>query len=127
MIVYGQWHPEQPPIRGSGPPLRNPSGAFEIVSQKPHKLPRKEKSFASRMFCRPRSSRIARGKPEDDKIDVAPLEHISFIEWDNVILYGSVRAGPRSGPLTSFLKGYFDSNLGGTLSCEKSSLRFATS
>jgi len=28
------------------------------------------------------------GKPEDDKIDVALLEHISPIEWDNVILYG---------------------------------------
>ena len=27
-------------------------------------------------------------KPEDDKIDVALLEHISPIEWDNVILYG---------------------------------------
>ena len=28
------------------------------------------------------------GKPEDDKIDVALLEHISPIEWDNVIVYG---------------------------------------
>ena len=27
-------------------------------------------------------------KPENDKIDVALLEHISPIEWDNVILYG---------------------------------------
>ena len=27
-------------------------------------------------------------EPEDDKIDVALLEHISPIEWDNVILYG---------------------------------------
>jgi TnpA family transposase len=27
-------------------------------------------------------------KPEHDKIDVALLEHISPIEWDNVILYG---------------------------------------
>jgi len=27
-------------------------------------------------------------KPEDDKIDVALVEHISPIEWDNVILYG---------------------------------------
>jgi len=26
--------------------------------------------------------------PEDDKIDVALVEHISPIEWDNVILYG---------------------------------------
>ena len=27
-------------------------------------------------------------KPEDDKIDVALLERISPIKWDNVILYG---------------------------------------
>ena len=34
-------------------------------------------------------SRIVRWcKPEDDKIDMALLEHISPIEWDNVILYG---------------------------------------
>jgi TnpA family transposase len=34
-------------------------------------------------------SRVVRWcKPEDDKIDVALLEHISPIEWDNVILYG---------------------------------------
>jgi Tn3 transposase DDE domain len=33
-------------------------------------------------------SRVVRWcKPEDDKIDVAMLEHISPIEWDNVILY----------------------------------------
>jgi hypothetical protein len=25
---------------------------------------------------------------QDDKLDVALLEHISPIEWDNVILYG---------------------------------------
>ena len=25
---------------------------------------------------------------EDDKIDVALLEHVSAIEWDHVILYG---------------------------------------
>ena len=34
-------------------------------------------------------SRVVRWcKPEDDKIDLALLEHISPIEWDNVILYG---------------------------------------
>jgi TnpA family transposase len=34
-------------------------------------------------------SRVVRWcKPEEDKIDVAVLEHISPIEWDNVILYG---------------------------------------
>ena len=34
-------------------------------------------------------SRVVRwGKPEDDKIDVALLDHVSPIEWDNVILYG---------------------------------------
>ena len=34
-------------------------------------------------------SRVVRWcKPEDDKIDIALLEHISPIEWDNVILYG---------------------------------------
>jgi TnpA family transposase len=34
-------------------------------------------------------SRVVRWcKPEDDKIDVTLLEHISPIEWDNVILYG---------------------------------------
>jgi TnpA family transposase len=34
-------------------------------------------------------SRVVRWcKPEEDKIEVALLEHISPIEWDNVILYG---------------------------------------
>jgi len=34
-------------------------------------------------------SRVVRWcKPEDDKIDVTLLEHVSPIEWDNVILYG---------------------------------------
>ena len=34
-------------------------------------------------------SRVVRWcKPEEDKIDVSLLEHISPIEWDNVILYG---------------------------------------
>jgi hypothetical protein len=34
-------------------------------------------------------SRVVRWcQPEDEKIDVAPLEHVSPIEWDNVILYG---------------------------------------
>ena len=34
-------------------------------------------------------SRVVRGcHPEDDKIDVTQLEHVSPIEWDNVILYG---------------------------------------
>jgi hypothetical protein len=34
-------------------------------------------------------SRVVRScKPENDKIDVAALEHISPIEWDNVILSG---------------------------------------
>src|SRR3954451_23840848 len=34
-------------------------------------------------------SRVVRWcKPEEDKIDVTLLEHISPIEWDNVILYG---------------------------------------
>ena len=31
---------------------------------------------------------MRRCEPEDDKIDVAPLEHINPIEWDNVIRYG---------------------------------------
>ena len=34
-------------------------------------------------------SRVVRWcQPEDDKLDVALLEHVSPIEWDNVILYG---------------------------------------
>ena len=34
-------------------------------------------------------SRVVRwGQSEDEKIDVARLEHVSPIEWDNVILYG---------------------------------------
>ncbi len=34
-------------------------------------------------------SRVVRWcQPEDEKIDVALLEHVSPIEWDNVILYG---------------------------------------
>jgi TnpA family transposase len=34
-------------------------------------------------------SRVVRWcQPEDDQIDVALLEHVSPIEWDNVILYG---------------------------------------
>ena len=34
-------------------------------------------------------SRVVRwGQSEDEKIDVALLEHVSPIEWDNVILYG---------------------------------------
>jgi TnpA family transposase len=34
-------------------------------------------------------SRVVRWcQREDDKIDVALLEHVSPIEWDNVILYG---------------------------------------
>jgi TnpA family transposase len=31
---------------------------------------------------------VRRCQPEDEKIDVALLEHVSPIEWDNVILYG---------------------------------------
>jgi hypothetical protein len=34
-------------------------------------------------------SRVVRWcQPEEEKIDVALLEHVSPIEWDNVILYG---------------------------------------
>ena len=34
-------------------------------------------------------SRVVRGcKSEDGKIDIALLDHVSPIEWDNVILYG---------------------------------------
>ncbi len=34
-------------------------------------------------------SRVVRWcRPEDEKIDVTLLEHVSPIEWDNVILYG---------------------------------------
>jgi hypothetical protein len=34
-------------------------------------------------------SRVAQScRPADDKIDLAMLEHVSPIEWDNVILYG---------------------------------------
>ena len=28
------------------------------------------------------------GQREDEKIDGAPLKHVSPIEWDNVLLYG---------------------------------------
>jgi hypothetical protein len=35
------------------------------------------------------NSRVVRWcPPEDEKTDVALLEHVSPIEWDNVILYG---------------------------------------
>jgi hypothetical protein len=35
------------------------------------------------------SSRVVRCRePGDDDIDVVMLEHVSPIEWDNVILYG---------------------------------------
>jgi hypothetical protein len=35
------------------------------------------------------TSRVVRWcQPEDDKIDVTLLEHVSPIEWDNVLLYG---------------------------------------
>ena len=52
-------------------------------------------------------SRVVRWcKPEDDKIDIALLEHISPIEWDNVILYGQYVFGPRSGLLTDGLERY---------------------
>ena len=43
-------------------------------------------------------------KPENDKIDVVLLEHISPIEWDNVILYGQYVLALGSGPLTLLLK-----------------------
>jgi TnpA family transposase len=34
-------------------------------------------------------SRVVRWcQPEDEKLDITPLEHVSPIEWDNVILYG---------------------------------------
>ena len=34
-------------------------------------------------------SRVVRWcRPEEEKIDVTLLEHVSPIEWDNVILYG---------------------------------------
>jgi hypothetical protein len=34
-------------------------------------------------------SRIVRGRgPEDEPVHIAMLEHVSPIEWDNVILYG---------------------------------------
>ena len=34
-------------------------------------------------------SRIVRGRgPEDEPVDIGLLEHVSPIEWDNVILYG---------------------------------------
>jgi hypothetical protein len=34
-------------------------------------------------------SRVVRWcQPEDEEIDAALLEHVSPIEWDNVILYG---------------------------------------
>jgi hypothetical protein len=34
-------------------------------------------------------SRVVRWcRPEDEKLDVTLLEHVSPIEWDNVILYG---------------------------------------
>ena len=42
-------------------------------------------------------------QPEDDTIDVALLEHVSPIEWDNVILYGQyvLDRSPRSTDLGS--------------------------
>jgi hypothetical protein len=61
-------------------------------------------------------SRVVRWcKPEDDKIDMAFHVNINIIEFDNVILCGQIRVGPRPGPLTVSLKGYFNSNLGVTL------------
>ena len=49
-------------------------------------------------------SRVVRWcQPEDDTIDVALLEHVSPIEWDNVIPVRAVCLGPRPGPLTSVL------------------------
>jgi hypothetical protein len=34
-------------------------------------------------------SRVVRWcRPEDERFDAALLEHVSAIEWDNVILYG---------------------------------------
>ena len=44
-------------------------------------------------------SRVVRWcTPEDDKIDVALLEHISPIEWDNVILYDQYVLGRAQVP-----------------------------
>ena len=53
-------------------------------------------------------------QPEDDKLDITLLEHVSPIEWDNVICTGSTYWTAPS-PLTGVLRGYFCSNLGGTL------------
>ena len=52
---------------------------------------------------------------QDEKIHVALLVDVSPIEWDDVILYGQYVLDRAPGPLTLFLKGYFCSNLGGTL------------
>lgn len=43
-------------------------------------------------------SRVVRWcRPEEEKIDVTLLEHVSPIEWDNVILYVSTYwTAPRS-------------------------------
>jgi hypothetical protein len=46
-------------------------------------------------------SRVVRwfqSKADDEKIDITLLEHVSPIEWDNVILYGQYHTGSCPGP-----------------------------
>lgn len=61
-------------------------------------------------------SRVIRsGEPEKHGIDLSMLEHVSPIEWENVVLYGQyvlkrgqVRSGPaknRKGPAQQSLPG----------------------
>ena len=52
-------------------------------------------------------SRVVRWcKSQDGKIDVALLDHVNPIEWNNVILYGQYLLD-RAQPLIKELKGYF--------------------
>ena len=52
-------------------------------------------------------------KSQDGTIDVALLDPVSPIEWNNVILYGQAPIGPGPSPLIKELKGYLASDLGG--------------
>lgn len=38
---------------------------------------------------------VAEGNPEEEKIDISLLEHVSPIEWDNVLLYGEYVIDPK--------------------------------
>ena len=60
-------------------------------------------------------SRVLRmGIPEGEEINISLLEHVSPIEWENVILYGQYVLNPERHSLKPTLKGYFYTNLDGT-------------